>query len=51
MHAVKQFFGGELAYGWFPEFIERAGPKVKRGLFVANTVLGLYKDKEKELKK
>src|SRR3989344_4002604 len=50
-HVVKQFFGAELAHGWFPEFIERMGPNAKRGLFVANTVLGLYRDKEKEMKK
>lgn len=47
-HQVKQFFSGELKYGFFFEFIERTGRNAKRGLFVANTVLGLYHAKEKE---
>lgn len=36
-HEVKQFFAKELAYGWFPEFIERIGPNAKRGFFVTAT--------------
>lgn len=48
-HQVKQFFSGELGYGFFFEFIERTGRNAKRGLFVANTVLGLYRAKEPEI--
>ena len=50
LHQVKQFFSGEVGYGFFFEFIERMGQNAKRGLFVANTVLGLYQAKEKEKK-
>lgn len=48
-HQVKQFFSGELKHGFFFEFIERIGRNSKRGLFVANTVLGLYRAKESEI--